>query len=300
MFLIKTIGLFYVKAIRMKNCYKNKLKSFNIYTKLISLIFLLLVFPFMLLGCFDGIHSAAKKGDVEAVKKYISKGGDVNALNRDGIPILSMAIKSGNINIVEILLDAGADITLQDTFIGTPLHVAASVGKTDIIELLLDHGADINALSERSNETPIGEAVRGRHSNAVKMLLDRGADPNVIWDDGSSILHMAASMGEEEIVNILIDANVNIDACDKNMRTPLFSATSGFIMKKIGFKHKDIITLLVERGANLYHKDIDGNTPLEYAKKWKLEEAIKILERLQEKYPSQTMEIGDKGAVEEK
>lgn len=212
--------------------------------KRVALITLFIIFLFMHSGCSDDIHSAAKRGDEEAVKSFISKGANVNAVNKDGTPVLCMAIKGGNIDVVKILLDAGADLSLQDPLLGTPLHVAAANGRTDIIELLLDRGANINALSDRLNESPIWQAVRGRHAKAVKMLLNHGANPNNTWDDGSSLLHMAAGMGEEEIVNILIDAGIDINICDKDGMTPLYSAISGFIMKRIGFNHKDIITFL--------------------------------------------------------
>jgi ankyrin repeat protein len=251
-------------------------------------------------GCSDDIHSAAKRGDVQAVRKLLAEGSDLTALNKDGKPVLWMAVRGGNIEVVKLLLDAGADPSLQDPLVGTPLHLASGTGQTDIVELLLDRGADINALSNRSDDTPIWEAVRRRRVTVVRLLLDRGADPNHAWaDDGSTILHMAAGMGNREMVTILIRAGMNINACDNYGHTPLYVAASGFFVQKFGFKFKanDVMTLLVEHGADLYHRDKNGETPLEHARRWKIGEAVAILERLQKEYPQRATGTKDIGKL---
>ena len=58
------------------------------------------------------IHDAARKGNIEAVRKHLSVGTNVN--EKDNI---------GN----------------------TPLHLAAGFGQTEIIVLLITKGADVNA-----------------------------------------------------------------------------------------------------------------------------------------------------------
>ena len=58
------------------------------------------------------IHDAARKGNIEAVRKHLSAGTNVN--EKDNI---------GN----------------------TPLHLAAGFGQTEIIVLLITKGADVNA-----------------------------------------------------------------------------------------------------------------------------------------------------------
>lgn len=62
------------------------------------------------------IHDAAKKGDMEAVKYYITHGTDVNELNQ-GISALMSALMNNNIDIAKYLLDNGATI-LNETFEG--------------------------------------------------------------------------------------------------------------------------------------------------------------------------------------
>ena len=258
-----------------------------------ALIILFIIFIFILSGCWNDIHKAAKRGDVEAVRKFIAEGQDVNAINKKGKPVLWMAVRGGNVEVVRLLLDAGANPSLQDPLVGTSLHLAAASGRIDITKLLLDHGANINELSDRLNEPPIFQAVRRRHADEVTLLLERGADPNHVWATGDTILHMAVGMGNKEIVKILLNAGMDVNASDNDGRTPLYAAASGFMLEEFGFEHSDVITMLVTHGADLYHRDKNGDTPLEYAREgeFELKEAIKILERLQEKYPSPTMGI---------
>jgi ankyrin repeat protein len=229
--------------------------------RLVPGIFYLVLLSF-LVGCSDDIHSAAKRGDVQAVRKLLAEGSDLAALNKDSKPVLWMAVRGGNIEVVRLLLDAGADPSLQDPRVGTPLHLAY-----------------------RLDETPIWQAVRRRRVSVVRLLLDRGADPNHVWADGSTVLHMAGGMGNREMVTILIQAGMNVNACDNYGRTPLYRAASVFLVTKFGFKANDGMTLLVEHGADLYHRDKNGETPLEYVRRGKIGEAVAILERLQEKYP---------------
>jgi ankyrin repeat protein len=269
-------------------------------TSLMRKVFLPMCFavlPFLTYGCSDDIHSAAKRGDVQAVRKFLAEGRDANAIDKDGKPVLWMAVRGGNIEVVKLLLDAGADPSLQDPLVGTPLHLAAGTGRSDIVELLLERGANINALSERVADTPIGEAVRRGRANVVRLLLKRGADPNHIWLDGGTVLHMAAGKGDAEIVRILVEAGMNVNACDNDGQTPLYGAVSGFILRDVGLKTEtnDVITFLVKKGADLYHRDKNGQTPLEYARRWKIGQAVAILERLQEKYPEKTSRI--EGAI---
>lgn len=131
--------------------------------------------------------SAVVAGDVDAVKKELSNGADVNAeaacvkgmtavglatINPDttilsmlvakganvnvaadavALPPIRIAVGTSNLAAFKILADAGADLTVKDDGY-TLLHRAAQFKKTDdsleIIKLLLAKGADINAVTD--------------------------------------------------------------------------------------------------------------------------------------------------------
>ncbi|HIA63804.1 MAG TPA: hypothetical protein EYN93_13080, partial [Planctomycetaceae bacterium] len=56
------------------------------------------------------IHEAATFGNIEAVKKHLAAGTDVNAKNEDGWTPLYWAALQGHNEIVELLIAEGADV----------------------------------------------------------------------------------------------------------------------------------------------------------------------------------------------
>ncbi|GAB0098987.1 uncharacterized protein DMENIID0001_148040 [Sergentomyia squamirostris] len=54
------------------------------------------------------LHFAADYGQSDVLEYLISKGADVNALDKHGISVLLAAIWEGHINCVKILLNRGA------------------------------------------------------------------------------------------------------------------------------------------------------------------------------------------------
>ena len=102
--------------------------------------------------------AAVDKGDIEAVKKQLADGADVNAGNPLNVAIASRS--TGRKKIVELLLAKGSDVNAKNNRGWTPAEslkrtVAAMmlVGATDeakaanneIAALLLQHGAKTDA-----------------------------------------------------------------------------------------------------------------------------------------------------------
>ena len=73
------------------------------------------------------IWTAAADGNIEAVRKHLAAGVDVNAKTDDqisGTPLHLVAIL-GHKEVAELLVDAGADVNAKDGGGWTPLHFAA-------------------------------------------------------------------------------------------------------------------------------------------------------------------------------
>ena len=87
------------------------------------------------------IHKAVETGNIDAVKKHLAAGTDVNA-------------------------DAGSLVT--------PLHVASVFGKEEISELLIDNGADVNAVME-DGRTPLDLASELKKTKTADILRKHGA-----------------------------------------------------------------------------------------------------------------------------
>ena len=90
----------------------------------------------LLVGCGKptpdiSIHEAASSGIIEAVKKHLAAGADVNAKIGGETP-LHFAALFGRKEIAEMLIAKGADVNTKDEFGYTPLHHAAWNGRTEI------------------------------------------------------------------------------------------------------------------------------------------------------------------------
>ena len=89
------------------------------------------------------IHGAVISDNIEAVKKYIKDGGDLNVRDPFGgsSPLITAAV-FGKTEMAKVLLEAGADINFQNNDGSTALITAAFFCRPDIVTLLLDKKAD--------------------------------------------------------------------------------------------------------------------------------------------------------------
>jgi ankyrin repeat protein len=117
----------------------------------------------------EELLSAAKKGDVAAVKSLLLKGADVNAKTRYNQTPLMLAAMQGHVEVVKTLLEAGADLNVTDTFYKsvTALSAAADRGHTEIVKLLLEKGV-------KGKETALYIGAQRGHAPVVKAALDAG------------------------------------------------------------------------------------------------------------------------------
>jgi len=87
------------------------------------------------------INEAAAKGDLVDVQRHLKKGADVNALNKDGVTPLMLAVGAGNANLVTYLLDKGANANARNKDGITPLRIATDLKHEDVVMFLEQHGA---------------------------------------------------------------------------------------------------------------------------------------------------------------
>ena len=103
------------------------------------------------------IWTAAKKGNLAAVKTFLEKGIKVNSLDPSGVTPLSMAALTGEVETAMFLIGKGAEVNVQHKDGATPLHFAAFFGETEVVELLLENNANINTQNNKG-ETPMDNA----------------------------------------------------------------------------------------------------------------------------------------------
>ncbi len=206
-------------------------------------------------------------GDTDLVDKFIKSGKyDINAFYK-GLTPLHLAIVLEKTKMVQHLLNdpINADPTRRDGSGRDALHWAAMYAQnTGIIDVLLAHPkVSINDVDE-DGHTALHFAADASNVIAVQKLIEKGADPNIVDKDGWSPLHLAATQRDGiPIIDLLLEAqkvkgmgNVNVQN-EQNGRTALCYAAMA--SNEITAEH------LIQKGAELNHRDNDGITPLHAA-----------------------------------
>lgn len=106
------------------------------------------------------LHVLVQRGYIDAAKKEIQAGADVNAKTVNGLIPLHKVIVTGNIELAKLLLDSGADVNARDIYNATPLFYAISLKNKGLVELYLGAGADPNIRVVWRNENALETAKR--------------------------------------------------------------------------------------------------------------------------------------------
>ena len=128
---------------------------------------LLMIFLISIAGCDlvdrivtgPGILEAAYMGNIEAVRKHIKSGTDLNVKDQFGSTPLLIAVTFGKTEVAKELIKAGADLNIANQEGSTPLITAAFFCRTELVAELLKNGADKN-IKNKSGSTAL-ETVSG-------------------------------------------------------------------------------------------------------------------------------------------
>lgn len=114
----------------------------------------------------------------------------------------------------------------------TCLQLAIESKNIEVVDKLLSHGADPN-LTGSGNEYPLFTALRTNSMNEViGKLLAAGANPNIHKEsNGDTPLHIAIANENIDMVKLLLKYNVNVNAVNHKLRTPMHNAISVSISK---------------------------------------------------------------------
>jgi ankyrin repeat protein len=168
------------------------------------------------------------------------------------------AVKLDDERSMKALLAAGVSPNLIQKERGeTGLMVAVREDSKKVFNVLLSaRGVDLNTRA-RNGDTALMIASYKGDVPMVKALLDKEAEPN---NTGWTALHYAAAIGNDEIVQMLLDASAYIDAGSPNNTTPIMmAARAGKILT---------VKLLLDSGADVTLKNDVGMNAIDLAKKF--------------------------------
>ncbi|XP_068625670.1 ankyrin repeat domain-containing protein 17 isoform X3 [Battus philenor] len=200
---------------------------------------------------------ACAGGHEDLVELLLSRGADIEHRDKKGFTPLILAATAGHEKIVEILLNHGADIEAQsERTKDTPLSLACSGGRYEVVELILSRGANKEHRNV-SDYTPLSLAASGGYVNIIRLLLHHQAEINSRTGSklGISPLMLAAMNGHTAAVRLLLDCGSDINAqIETNRNTALTLAC-------FQGRH-EVVSLLLDRKANVEHRAKTGLTPL--------------------------------------
>lgn len=184
------------------------------------------------------LFDAAREDDIDAMKRYIAAGADVNISDEFGASPLSVTSYRGNAEMIKLLLEAGA------TFEIGVFHMAISRSNdnTEIVQAFIDHGADVNAQADGApGHTALMFAAEFGHIEVGKSLLANGADINGVDDYNDPALNVAAFHGQLEFAKMLVEMGAELNMRGFSNRTALGHA--------LNQGHEDVVLFLREVGA---------------------------------------------------
>lgn len=179
-------------------------------------------------------------GRTDLVFEYVADGHAANSKDKGGVSLVRWCAYYGDVSAIRFLLAHSESLEA----LGEDLGLSAAVfhGHWQLCQFLIEHGADVNHASSETGETPLHVALckanRPAYDLVVKVLLANGAKPNCVTKASS------------ETGGFMRD-------CRTKAETPLHRAAA--------FGSEEVIQLLLDAGATIDAKDMNGDSPLTWA-----------------------------------
>ena len=196
---------------------------------------------------------------------------DVNEVSLNHL--LCLATEECDVELVKELLQKGVDVNFKceeadDVITGIAFCKDNGVS---LAKLLLNKGANINGADE-DNDSFLSYAIGFDNVELVKFLIEKGADKeqrDINKNMGCLPIHGVESI---KMLELLITNGFQINTtCDNGRNLLHFAAKENF---------KEVAKYLVDKElVDVFQKDKNGETPLDYAKRFKHPEIEEIIKK---------------------
>ena len=199
----------------------------------------------------DDVFKAIDVADVDILTGLLEQDSSLaSARSNDGMSAVLFSLYINKPKITALLLNYQPELDLYDL---------SALGVAGQIYALL--ATSPKSVHEYSGDGFVALHVASYfgHSNVVRLLLDNGADVDKIAMNGSELtaLQSAVACMHTDVVRVLLDYNPNVNLRMLGGFTPLMSAAA--------MGAKEIISLLLEKGADKNLTSDDGRTASEFA-----------------------------------
>ncbi|XP_061648535.1 ankyrin repeat domain-containing protein 50 [Phyllopteryx taeniolatus] len=214
---------------------------------------------------------AAQEGHVGAARLLLDRRSPIDHRAYDGHSALSAALLEGHGEVAELLMRRGADTDVRDAEGRPLLYLLVLEGRIHMAKLLIEKGGAPLESRDSEGRTALHVASWQGDVDVVDLLLKHGANPNAKDTEGRPPLHSVAWTGNGNVGRRLLSVSaVNIDlSCHQG-------ATALSIASQQG--HADVVSMLLESGANPDHVDKYGRNPMKVAGRHGHARVVQLLE----------------------
>ncbi len=181
-----------------------------------------------------------RDGRTDLIFDYVAAGHPARSTDTDGVSLLHWCAYYGDVSAIRFLLAGGE--SLESLGDDRGLNGAAFHGHWRLCEFLLENGADVNRPLPDTGETPLHAALckadPAGQEHVVRVLLAHGADPGRVTAAGA------------ETGSFMRD-------CRTKAETALHRAAA--------FGSEETVQRLLDAGAAIDAKDMNGDSPLTWA-----------------------------------
>ncbi len=213
------------------------------------------------------LHEAASQGNMEIALICIEQGDSPNQIDEQGNTPLHIAAAAGQHAVLNQLIKSGGDVFILDA----QERRVAQLSEDEKIRKICKR-----AENYRKKEIAASEAIKAGNLVALKRYLSQQGSANAVDSTGRfSLLAQAVSEGNNDAALLLLKAGAKAEA-------PTY-AGKNILMTAAARANRQVIHILLEKGANPMHRAGNGATALHDAV-W--ENRLEALEALLPAYKS--------------
>jgi uncharacterized protein len=177
-------------------------------------------------AAYRGLHAAALRGELAALRRLIGEGADLNSRDGHGRTPLHVSTFARQRESIQALAAAGADLGLLENDRYDAVTIASVADDEITLRLLLTLGASAKLITSRYDGTALIAAAHLGHDGVVRQLIAAGAPldhvNNLHWTAViESIVLGDGGPRHQATLRALVDAKADLQLADRSNRTPL-------------------------------------------------------------------------------